>query len=238
MMLPKADEWHRKCTVKITMKLRPLFTLLLFVVSIGILVWIYYAATRKPKTMQPNPWQEVVADLEACSQYKFIKANQYDHFALIADGEMSAASAQLFRAMAYAARIQENNCADAIVRLGGHYTPPKKIVVFHGTTADNIDRSIAYEQYNRQMGSDKAIRRALNRGNRYAARALVWAAAGDRVHRQLLELHRRGVNSGTIYAGGYLVCPTCGNIYTTIDHDPFCPFCLTDGQNFITPNPE
>lgn len=220
------------------MKLRPLFTLLLFVVSIGILVWIYYAATRKPKMTQSNPWQEVVTDLETCCRYKFIKANQYDHFALIADEEMSVASAQLFRAMAYAARIQENNCADAIVRLGGHYTPPKKIVVFQGTTADNINRSIAYEQYNRQMGGDKAVRRALSRGNRYAARVLVWAAAGDRVNRQLLEHHRHRINIGTIYTGGYLVCPTCGNIYTTIDHDAFCPFCLTDKQDFITPDPE
>ncbi len=215
------------------MKLRPLFTLLLFVVSIGILVWIYYAATRAPKTSPPNMWQEVVADLEVCSRYKFIKANQYDHFALVADEEMAVASAQLFRAMAYAARIQEKNCADAIVRLGGRYAPPSKIVVFHSTTADNIDRSVAYEQYNRQLGGDKAVRRALKHGNRYAARTLVWAAAGDRVHLQLLERHRQTIDSGAEGSGGYLICPTCGNIYTTVDYDTFCPFCLTDGKQFI-----
>ena len=123
------------------MKLRPLFTLLLFVVSIGILVWIYYAATRKPKKSQSKPWQEVVADLEACGRHKFLKASQYDHFAHVADEEALDASARLFRAMAYAARVQENNCADAVARLGGHYTPPAKVVLFRSATADNIKNS-------------------------------------------------------------------------------------------------
>lgn len=69
-----------------------------------------------------------------------------DHFADIAADEKRHTAERLFRAMAFSERLQENNCATAILRLGGHYTPPGKIVIFGGTTDGNIERSIAYER--------------------------------------------------------------------------------------------
>lgn len=32
---------------------------------------------------------------------------------------------------------------------------------------------------------------------------------------------------------GYLVCPTCGNIYPAGCSDSYCPCCLTDGRRFV-----
>ena len=32
---------------------------------------------------------------------------------------------------------------------------------------------------------------------------------------------------------GYLVCPTCGNIYPAECSDSYCPCCLTDGRRFV-----
>ena len=116
------------------MKLRPSLILLLFVASAGILVWLYYAATRGPRPPKSSPWADTLADLNACCRCKHVKSAQYDHFAGIARQEREHDAERLFRAMAFAQRLQENNCSSAIVHLGGSYTPPGKIVIFSGTT--------------------------------------------------------------------------------------------------------
>lgn len=210
------------------MKLRPILILLLFVVSACILVWLYYTATREhPKTRTP-PWAETISDLDACCRRKHVKSAQYDHFAGIAREESRHDAARLFHAMALSERLQEFYCANILMRLGGEYTPPTKVVVFRGTTEDNLVRSIDYERRTIGERQGEEIDRAMERDNRYAARALIWAAAGDVRHVLLMEecLHSRGSDE-------YLLCPTCGNLYEAAYTDPYCPQCLTSGRNFI-----
>lgn len=103
------------------MKLRLGLILLLFAASAGILVWMYYAATREPRSPKGSPWAETLADLDACCRRKHVKSVQYDHFAGIAADEKRHTAERLFRAMAFSERLQENNCATAILHLGGHY---------------------------------------------------------------------------------------------------------------------
>lgn len=128
------------------MKLRLGLILLLFAASAGILVWMYYAATREPRSPKGSPWAETLADLDACCRRKHVKSVQYDHFAGIAADEKRHTAERLFRAMAFSERLQENNCATAILHLGGHYTPPGKTIIFGGTTDGNLERSVAYER--------------------------------------------------------------------------------------------
>ena len=52
--------------------------------------------------------------------------------------------------MAHAERLQEYNCANAIVRLGGRYAPPEHVTVFRGTTDDNLRRSIDFARRPRE----------------------------------------------------------------------------------------
>lgn len=232
------------------MKLRPLLVLLLFVVSAGVLVWIYYAVTHSGDESRNAVWDETIADLRLCSTRKHVKSTQYDHFAAIASEEQHAAAARLFRAMALSERIHEHNCANAIVRFGGHYQPPTKVVVFHGTTDDNLARSIAYERQTLQERNGKDVARAMAKGNRYAARILTWAAGGDLRHVVLMEERRRvdapsSILTASFHAvpmpsaapadstASYLVCPTCGNIWKAGEDDAYCPFCLTEGAKFI-----
>ncbi|MEG1699688.1 MAG: rubrerythrin family protein [Alistipes sp.] len=215
------------------MKLRPLFILLLFVVSAGILTWLYMVWSREPTPLQTTDWREVVSDLDACCRRKHVKSVQYDHFATQATTEQQRNAAHLFRAMALSARLQENNCATAIVRLGGHYAPPSKVLVFRGTTDSNLQRSITYEHRTRDEIRRSDIDRAVARGNRYAARVLIWAAAGDLRHIALME-HCRSANVDTpTHIDCYQVCPLCGSIYTADYTDTYCPICLTDGRKFI-----
>lgn len=217
---------HRKI-----MKVRPLLILLLFVVSTGILVWIYFAALRGQRAPHRRQWTETLADLDACCRHKHIKSRQYDHFAETARTEQRPGAEHLFRAMAFSARLQEYNCANAIVRLGGRYTPPEKVTVFRGTTDQNLQRSIDYERRPPDALHAGEIDRALAAGNRYAARVLIWSKAGDVRHRALMA---RYIATGeTEHETGYRICPVCGNIYAAEYCDPFCPQCLTDGREFV-----
>ena len=119
-------------TVDMIMKGRPLLVLLLFAASAVILAGMYYAATREGTTTRQDKWAGVLSDLDACSRRKHVKSAQYDHFAGIARQEREHDAERLFRAMAHAERLQEYNCANAIVRLGGRYAPPERVTVFHG----------------------------------------------------------------------------------------------------------
>ena len=214
------------------MKLRLVLILLLFTASVGILVWLYSAATRAPRVPEASPWTEALADLDACGRRKHVKSAQYDHFAKIAARETRQEAERLFRAMAFSERLQEHNCAEAILHLGGTYTPPGRIIVFGGTTDGNLERSIAYERQGLGERHGAEIGRAMRKGNRYAARILIRASAADLRNAILMERCRHnGEHSPD--SCRFFVCPECGNIYAAEYLDFYCPFCLTGSERFI-----
>lgn len=210
------------------MKLRPILILLLFAASSGVLVWLLLSGVEDEPPRHAPRWAETISDLDACCRRKHVRSEQYDHFAAIATTERRNDAARLFRAMALSARVQEAECAAAIGRLGGHYVPPVKVALFRGATDENLTRSLAYERQRLRVAPDIGIARALARGNRLAARALIRAAAGDLRHVVLMERLRDGVSTGS-----YRLCPRCGNLYEAVRTDPYCPICLTSGRNFI-----
>lgn len=216
------------------MKVRPLLILLLFVVSTAVLAWIYYAATRKhdKRPAADSPYAETLVDLDACGRRKHAKSMQYEYFADIAHREHHEHQARLFHAMALSERVHEGKCAEAIVRLGGHYAPPVKVVVFRGTTDGNLERSISYDQRSLHTRCGKEVRRALSAGNRYAAQILARSDASDHQHIRLMKQSRmRLAPQDTVRT--YAVCPVCGCL-CAIDHEPeFCPYCLTERGRFV-----
>lgn len=214
------------------MKLRLVLILLLFAASAGILAWLYGAATRPPRTAKASPWTETLADLDACCRRKHVKSVLYDNFATIAAGENRPEAERLFRAMAYSERLQEHNCAEAILHLGGSYTPPVRIVLFGGTTDDNLERSIAYERRGLRERHGAEIDRAMRKGNRYAARILVRTSALDLRNAVLMErsLHTGKHNPDSCR---FFVCPECGNIYAAERLDYYCPLCFTGNERFV-----
>lgn len=214
------------------MKLRLILILLLFAASAGILVWMYCAAARTPRVPQAPPWAETLADLDACCRRKHVKSVQYDNFAAIAAGESRPNAERLFQAMAFSERLQEHNCAQAILRLGGSYTPPVRIVLFGGTTDDNLERSIGYERRNLGERHGTEIGRALRKGNRYAARMLIRASAADLRNAVLME-RCRSAGSNEPDSCWFFVCPECGNIYAAEHLDYYCPICLTGRERFV-----
>ena len=126
---------------------------------------------RRPATCRNARRPRCLRSAQAC------QSMQYEYFARIAHAERQEQAARLFRAMALSERVHEGICADAIVRLGGHYEPPVRVVVFRGTTDGNLNRSIDYERQSLCTRCGKDIHRALSAGNRYAAQILARADA-------------------------------------------------------------
>ena len=113
-------------TAKMT-KPHPIPVLLLFAAATAVLVWLLLSGVEDEPPRRAARWAETISDLDACCRRKHVRSEQYDHFAAIAAGERREAAARLFRAMALSARVQEAECAAAIGRLGGRYTPPVKV---------------------------------------------------------------------------------------------------------------
>ncbi len=212
------------------MKVRPILILLLFVGAVGVLCWMYYAVTRPAIRLHAPHVKTEVADLDDCCRRNHVQSVQYEHFAQIAEGEALPTVALLFRAMAHSERVQEQHGAFVIEKLGGRYRPPQRIVLFRGTTAGNIARSIDYVIRHSDSLQYRRIDHHLRYGNRMVARALIWSAAVDLNHRMLLEAHR---DRHALVSTHYLVCPRCGHVATTSAYAPFCPFCLTDSRHFV-----
>ena len=112
-------------TAKMT-KPHPIPVLLLFAAATAVLVWLLFSGVEDEPPRRAARWAETISDLDACCRRKHVRSEQYDHFAAIAAGERREAAARLFRAMALSARVQEAECAAAIGRLGGRYTPPRR----------------------------------------------------------------------------------------------------------------
>ncbi len=220
------------------MKLRPILLLLFCLGTIAVLGWLYYGVTRPALEFAVSPSEEVLADLADCCRRKHVKAMQYSCYAEIADSEREPRAAELFRAMALSERVQEQHAAALIGKLGGRYRPPQRIMIFRGTTAGNLRRSLANERRSADSLQHSRIDRHVRIGNRLCAEALIWAAAADLRHRMLLEACCEACEKPHDEDNRYCVCPRCGNLYETTACDCYCPHCLTDSRRFIRFEPQ
>lgn len=213
------------------MKLRLLFIFCVLIAA-AVLGWIFTRSPQDGDDQKSPTWAETIGDLERCCRIKHAQAALYDAYATAAQRERSINAAYLFLALAASERIHEANCAEALRLLGGEYTPLRRTKPdTTGTTARHVEEAISTERRLHERQEGAMIRRAMEQHNRYAARILIWTAGSDLKHLVLLEHYRS--NAGRFPADrGYAVCPKCGNTFDTAYCDPYCPFCLTAGEEF------
>lgn len=179
-------------------------------------------------------WRESLAELDACTRRKHIEAARCDICARRALEERHPEAARLFRSIARSERIHERNCLKAIRRLGGRYIAPAPITIPVGTTQQNLQNAITYRK--EQLGtSHRSIKRTLDENNRYAGRLLIHITGGESHQLMLLERYVlvHDLPQSKRQREAYVDCPNCGNIYLLEYCDPYCPFCLTDSDEFI-----
>ena len=178
-----------------------------------------------------SEWRSTIEDLCDNSSSAYIQSQRYNSYAAQAAREDDAASEQLFRALAYSEIIHERMCAKAAQLFGGEYTTPTDDTDLSTTTDENLKRCIASARTRHDLTQGGAATRAIESGNRYVARILIWIDGSNRRHIELLE-RAENAESGQSIDVGYLVCPKCGNVYHTASYDTYCPFCQTHYSDF------
>lgn len=213
------------------MKRQPILIFLLFAAAAGTLVWVYLARrhaaagpgagldrdTRRPGGLLPAQAHQGDAIRSLCRNRRPGTASRHRP-GVPRDGRLGAGAGE---------QLRRGN------RTAGRQLPsPGRVSVFVGVTDGNLERSLNYERRSLRERHGTEIDRALRRGNRYAARVLIWASAGDRRHVVMMEWCRS--SPGAVGRNdAYLVCPTCGNLYSSRYRDFYCPCCQTDGRRFI-----
>lgn len=208
------------------MKMRVPVILLLLLVG-GLLIWFTNSLDRKNAPETPKRWADQTDDLNRLGGYKHSMAARYTRFADAAAEEHDRNAERLFLALARSEQVHEMNCADAVRRLGGSYNPPAHVIVFRSHTSANLTQSLGEERHHYPCYRD-AIGKAMDSGNRYAARILIRIAGGDMRQTELLECFIRHP-----YPDGYAVCPQCGNMFLATCSAYYCPFCLTPENEFV-----
>jgi len=173
-------------------------------------------------------WPESLASLDEATRRCRASAENLEAAARQAEQEDLPGAERLLRALARAERIQERSCVEAIRRLGGRYTPPARIVVRIRTTRDNLEQLLLSLRDDRTPAG--TIDRAIEEGNRYAARLLIRSAAAENRRLRLVESY---LQRGERNTSAYWVCPRCGYLCDEGHRDPYCPQCQTSGERFL-----
>lgn len=206
------------------MKRRPIFVFVAFLAAVALVALVGRAAVRGEEA----PLRREIEELQRCGHRRHLDAAAYASYAGQARREQARQAAGLFEAMARSARLQERYCALAVTRLGGSYAaPPESVPEPQGADAD-LAQALRSGREGLAGVRYEGIVRMMEAGNRYAARVLIWVAAGEMRNLVLLEQCASCGGASCIY----LVCPTCGVICDQDHCDLFCPVCLTDSRRF------
>ena len=185
-----------------------------------------------PKS-DPHKNELIIEDLNLYSTASRRLRHRYECYADRASADGNRTAAGLFSALARSERIHENACARAVSLLKGECRQSPVDDFDITDTRGNLRRSLDDERSRFSSRQGSAVRRAIDAGNYYTARILIWIDGTDRRHIELLErcidLDDRGERCD---GSEYHVCPICGNIYEAGNCDAYCPLCRTHCSEF------
>uniref|UniRef100_UPI0040575B44 rubrerythrin family protein n=1 Tax=Alistipes sp. TaxID=1872444 RepID=UPI0040575B44 len=156
-------------------------------------------------------------------------AEQYGRAAQQAAHEGLLGAERLFEALSYSEHVHELRFVEAILQLGGSYTPPQNLYVKVETTEENLREAMRPTRLRHPSERVKGIERVIDEGNRYAARLLIRYAAADNRRLRLLASYERSEELSSLH---FLVCPQCGYLCEERFKDPYCPQCYLSESFF------
>lgn len=185
-----------------------------------------------PKS-DPRKNELIIEDLSLYSTSACRLHHRYECYADRASADGNHTAAGLFSALARSERIHANACARAASLLKGECRQATDDNFEITDTRGNLHRSLDDERSRFALWQGSAVGRAIDAGNYYTARILIWIDGTNRRHIELLEhciqLAERNENCGGCE---YNVCPVCGNVYEAGSCDAYCPLCRTHHSEF------
>jgi len=174
-------------------------------------------------------------DLKIAFNTESANAEKYSKFAQVAIKEGFDTIAQLFDAVSKSESIHAANHGKILEKFGGDAGSAEVAGFEVKSTAENLKAAIKLETYDMQTMYPVFIRDGEQEKIPEIARSFTWAWNGEKKHFIYLRMAQVSQMKGKPTNRAYLwfVCPTCGNIYNSMDVKPMCDFCLTKQENFI-----
>lgn len=172
----------------------------------------------------------VAADLTDYTNGSHLQRCRYQHYADRASAEGNRTAAGLFSALARSEHIHEDACTRVSSLVGGECRPNISAAFAIASTDENLRLSIEDERLRLTERRGEPATRAIESGNHYIARILIWVDGTNRRHIELLERCLSAAEG--CGACEYEVCPVCGNVYESECCDDYCPLCRTHRSQF------
>lgn len=219
--------------------MKPLFRLLLSALSFAmpfaaIIASVSTSCLRSVSpTADPDKNRLLVEDLNRYYVISHELRHRYESYADRASADSNRTAAGLFSALARSEHIHENACSRAVSLLKGRCADNRHCRFDISDTKGNLRRSLDEERSRFLMMQGKAVDRAIDAGNYYTARILIWIDGTNRRHIELIErCLALTEENGHCDCCRYHVCPVCGNIYESDNCDTYCPLCRTSSSKF------
>ncbi len=173
-----------------------------------------------------------VENLQAAYNGESNAAAKYAAFAVQADRQNFAHVASLFRAAGKAEEIHAKNHSEVLRKMGAEPKADVKTPEV-GTTAENLQKAIEGESYERDTMYPNFIRQARDAGNVAAVRTLNLARSAEAEHALLYQAAYESLKDGASGATQFFVCPVCGFTRSGSTGMANCPACSTKMEEFI-----
>ena len=188
------------------------------------------AKTVVSQTKAEDPKAETLKNLQAAYNGESNAHVMYLEFAEKADQEGYGEVGRLFRAAARAEEIHRDNHAKVIKSMGA--TPENDIATPQvSSTAENLEKAIKGESYERDTMYPKFISQAKTAGNEAAVQSFTYATEAEAQHAELYTQAMNNLNEWKEATQPIYVCEASGHTTMNVDETATCPQSNTS-ENF------
>ncbi|EAW33858.1 rubrerythrin family protein [Lyngbya sp. PCC 8106] len=180
------------------------------------------ATTVASETKAADPQAETLKNLQAAYNGESNAHVMYLEFSEKADEEGYAEVARLFRAAARAEEIHRDNHAKVIKSMGA--TPENDIATPQvSSTAENLEKAIKGESYERDTMYPKFISQAKTAGNEAAVQTFTYATEAETQHAAFYTQALNNLNEWKEATQPFYVCEASGHTTINAEEAAACP---------------
>ncbi|WP_413167165.1 rubrerythrin family protein [Capilliphycus salinus ALCB114379] len=177
---------------------------------------------ESPKPVVSDPKAETLKNLQAAYNGESNAHVMYLEFANKADEEGYGEVGRLFRAAARAEEIHRDNHAKVIESMGA--TPENDIATPQvSSTAENLEKAIKGESYERDTMYPKFISQAKTAGNEAAVQSFTYATEAEAQHAELYTQAMNNLENWKEATQPIYVCEASGHTTINVDETATCP---------------
>ena len=166
---------------------------------------------------------------------ELVSSAKFTKYALAARSDGLDTLSHLLVAIAQSDSIHAANHAKVLEKFGKDHETYEKADIAVKATPENLKLVLKEKSFVMQSAYPGFIKRAEQEKIPQVATTLSWAYNVEKKQLQYLRMASTIISKGNEkkIPLGWLICPTCGDIYSLQDLKGKCEFCLTAQENFM-----